>query len=48
MLLASSILPAGDKETLKSDKCTTLETEAKYEVQNTVNALKMKSKDKQK
>ncbi|CAI7633241.1 unnamed protein product [Penicillium glandicola] len=38
----------GDKETLEPDERTNLETEAKYEVQNTIDALKMKSKDKQK
>lgn len=48
VLPASGVLPAGDKETLESDECTTLETEAKHEVQNTVDALKTKSKDKQK
>lgn len=38
----------GDKETLGPDERTNLETEAKHEVQNTIDALKMKSKDKQK
>ncbi|KAJ5956248.1 hypothetical protein N7501_010527 [Penicillium viridicatum] len=38
----------GDKETLEPDERTNLETEAKHEVQNTIDALKMKSKDKQK
>lgn len=38
----------GDKETLEPDERTNLETEAKHEVQNTIDALKMKSKGKQK
>jgi hypothetical protein len=37
----------GDKQTLESDERTNLETEARYEVQNTVDALKRKSKEKQ-
>jgi hypothetical protein len=38
----------GDRETLDPDDRTNLETEAKHEVQNTIDALKRKSKDKQK
>ncbi|KAJ5952814.1 Zinc finger PHD-finger [Penicillium vulpinum] len=38
----------GDKETLEPDERTNLETEARHEVQNTIDALKAKSKDKQK
>ncbi|KAJ5873907.1 Zinc finger PHD-finger [Penicillium soppii] len=38
----------GDRETLESDERTNLETEAKHEVQNTVDALKRRTKDKQK
>ncbi|KAJ6051440.1 uncharacterized protein N7446_006072 [Penicillium canescens] len=37
----------GDKQTLESDERTNLETEARYEVQNTIDALKRKSKEKQ-
>ncbi|KAJ5329548.1 hypothetical protein N7452_009938 [Penicillium brevicompactum] len=38
----------GDRETLEPDERTNLDTEAKHEVQNTIDALKRKSKDKQK
>ncbi len=38
----------GDRETLESDERTNLDTEAKHEVQNTIDALRKKGKDKQK
>lgn len=38
----------GDKETLEPDERTNLDTEAKHEVQNTLDALKRKGKERQK
>lgn len=38
----------GNREVLESDERTNLDTEAKHEVQNIIDALKRKSKDKQK
>lgn len=38
----------GNREVLESDERTNLQTEAKHEVQNIIDSLKRKSKDKQK
>ncbi|CAG7922135.1 unnamed protein product [Penicillium olsonii] len=38
----------GDRETLEPDERTNLDTEARHEVQNTIDALKRQSKEKQK
>jgi hypothetical protein len=38
----------GDKETLEPDERTNIDTEAKCEVQNTIDALRREGKDKQK